>query len=484
MSEIPETPYKKIAVVGAGPSGLAAIKSLKEWGLEPVAFEKADEIGGLWKYDESQPDGGGVAYRSLRTNTSKWMGVFSDFPFPADAPPFPSRARMLQYLNDYADHFGLRPYIRFETPVEAVRPARDEGWEVTVRPAGGSSETLHFDAVIVASGFYPKPYLPELPGLGAFEGQVLHSAAYKAPEPFAGKRVVVVGSGSSGADIAADLGPVAAQVDVSARTGVWFLPKMIQGRAYDTRRSMFSQKIPPVLSNPTFENLVLESYREIGFDDTTLPLLNLPPFDIQNGKFIPATGILHEVLAGNVRMRPEIEEVCAGSVRFVDGEQVPADVLLFCTGYNLAFPFLDDSIVEVEDRYTIRLYRQVFHPTLDSLAFLAMNFAGGAAFPLMEIEARWVARVFSGDMPLPPPAERAAWIDAYFRKHAEAGTDPMSLSLPVYMRELGEVLGINPRILRHPLLAPKLVFGPLVPARYRLDGPGKSEKAVEWIAGP
>lgn len=475
-------PYGRIAIIGAGPSGLTAIKSMLEWGLEPVAFEKAREIGGLWKFDESQPDGGGVAYRSLHTNTSKWMGVFSDFPFPEDAPAFPSRARMLQYLHDYADHFNLRPCIRLETAVERVRPAPDGRWEVTVRPKGGEPESRLFDAVVVASGFYPEPHQPELPGQARFQGEVLHSMAYKGPERFAGRQVIVLGCGSSGADIAADLGPVAAQVDVSVRQGLWFLPKMIQDQAYDLRRSRFSQKIPAFLANRVFNRLLLDSYREIGFDDETLPLLNLPAFDIRTGKFIPATDILHEILAGRVRMRPEIAHVAADHVVFVDGSQAAADVLLFATGYNLALPFLDETVMEIEDRYTIRLYLQVFHPELDNLAFLAMNFAGGAAFPLMEIQARWIARVFSGDLPLPPPAERKAWIEAYFGKHEAAGTDPMSLSLPVYLNELGDVLGVNPQPWKHPTLAPRLVFGPQVPAQLRLDGPGRSERAADWIA--
>lgn len=473
---------KKIAVIGAGPSGLVAVKSLLEQGLEPVAFEKADAVGGLWRYDESQADGGGLAYRSLETNTSKWMGVFSDLPFEQDAPVFPSRAQMLAYLNRYADHFNLRPHIRLATPVCRVSRTADDRWEVVCRPAGGSEETQVFEAVVVASGFYSIPFRPELPGQDRFAGETLHSATYKGPEGFEGKRIVVVGCGSSGADLSAELGPVAAQVDVSTRTGIWFLPKLIRGQAYDTRRSRFAAKIPMRFANRFFCSLILDSYFDLGFTGETIDRLNLPEFDLLTGKFLPATEILKQVRDGAVRMKPEIAEVGPDEVRYVDGSVSKADVILFATGYGLRFPFLDGKLIKVTDRYTVGLYRQVFHPDHDTLAFLAMNFAGGAAFPLMEIEARWLARVFAGDLDLPGPEERRAWIDSYFARHEAAGTDPMSLSLLNYLEEVGELLGIRPRFLKHPQLIGRLFFGAWVPAQYRLDGPGRVDLAFEILS--
>ncbi len=476
------TTIRSVAVIGAGPSGLVAVKSLLAQGLNPIAFEKSVAIGGLWRYDEAKPDGGGLAYRSLMANTSKWMGVFSDLPFDAGIPEFPSREQMLQYLNRYADHFKLRPHICLNTEVLQVIRTEHGRWEVRFRTEGAGEEFRTFDAVVVASGFYTVPYMPELPGQETFNGEILHSAAYKGPEGFEGKRVVVIGCGSSGADLAAELGPVAEQVDVSTRSGVWFVPKMVNGRAYDTYRTRFSSKMPDAVSKSYFQRMLLDCYFSLGFSEKTIEQLNLPEFDLDRGKFIPATDILHQVRAGSVCMRTEIAEVRDSEVRYTDGTISQADVLLFCTGYGLRFSFLDDEVIRVQDRYTISLYRQVFHQEYDNLAFLAMNFAGGAAFPMMEIQARWIARVFSGGMMLSTPAERSKWIEAYFAAHQEAGTDPMSLKLLDYLGEMSGLLGIRPVIWKHPRLLGKLIFGAHVPAQYRLDGPGRSDTAAEIIA--
>ena len=170
-------PIRRVAVIGAGAAGLTALKALREEGLDPVAFEQSPEVGGVWSYDESAPGGGGPAYRSLTTNTSARMMAFSDFPLPHDLPDFPARSDVLQYLNDYADYFDLRPCIRFNTPVEKIEPTDDNRWALHLQSGSGLPQI--FDAVVVASGFYREPRWPSLPGLDAFRGRVLHSSAIK-----------------------------------------------------------------------------------------------------------------------------------------------------------------------------------------------------------------------------------------------------------------------------------------------------------------
>src|SRR5690242_18624461 len=127
----------RVAVVGAGVSGLTAARWLLAEGLTPVVFEQAATIGGLWNYREDTPDGGGLAYRSLRTNTSRQTMAFSDYPFPATLPDFPTRADVLAYLHGYAEAFGLAEHIHLRTTVDGVRPAPGGGWEVAaITPAG------------------------------------------------------------------------------------------------------------------------------------------------------------------------------------------------------------------------------------------------------------------------------------------------------------------------------------------------------------
>ena len=175
------------------------------------------KIGGLWTFDEELPDGGGPAYRSLHTNTIRPITAYSDFPLPDDLPEYPARADIERYLNAYADHFGVRKYICFGTRVEAVRLLDGGRW--AVRTTGQPEQV--FDAVLVCSGVFNVPILPRFPGIETFSGTLLHSRAYKEPQPFTGQSVVVVGVGSSGNDIAIELSQVARQVTLSARSVDW-----------------------------------------------------------------------------------------------------------------------------------------------------------------------------------------------------------------------------------------------------------------------
>ena len=138
-------------------------------------YEQAPQIGGLWNYDEALPDGGGVMYRSLRTNTSKHTMAFSDFPLPETAPDFPSHSEVLQYLRDYAAHFGLHTYIHLNTVVESVEPTAQGQWTVCTHSGERvSSET--FEAVLVCSGHECSPQLVHPHGTETFAGSFLHSS--------------------------------------------------------------------------------------------------------------------------------------------------------------------------------------------------------------------------------------------------------------------------------------------------------------------
>jgi dimethylaniline monooxygenase (N-oxide forming) len=229
---------------------------------------------------------------------------------------------------------------------------------------------------------------------------------------------------------------------------------------------------------------LLQSYSALGFAPATVATrLRLPPFDLLRGRFVPSTAILQQIQRGVVRLRPAINQIDADSVCYTDGTRAPADAIVFCTGYQLSLPFLEPDVLPIEGRHTVRLYKQVFHPVLENLACLALCGVTGAVFPVAEMQARWVARVFAGKMPLPPPAERVRWIEAYFAAHARAGTNPMRLELAKYLDDLAVGLGVYPRFLRHPALLSRLLFGPYLAAQYRLDGPGHSPRARDILTG-
>nr|XP_033817836.1 dimethylaniline monooxygenase [N-oxide-forming] 3-like isoform X3 [Geotrypetes seraphini] len=222
---------KRVAVIGAGASGLVSIKCCLDEGLEPTCFERTDDIGGLWKFKEAPEEGRASIYRSVIINTSKEMMCFSDFPIPDDYPNYMHNSKILEYFRIYAKHFNLLKYIHFKTLVRSIRKRPDFSqtgqWDV-VTEADGKQESTIFDAILVCSGHHTDPHLPlaSFPGIETFKGQYFHSRDYKNPEEFQGKRIIVIGIGNSGGDISVELSRTAQQVFLSTRHGSWILNRV------------------------------------------------------------------------------------------------------------------------------------------------------------------------------------------------------------------------------------------------------------------
>ncbi|NXE75587.1 FMO5 monooxygenase, partial [Cochlearius cochlearius] len=225
---------RRVAIIGAGASGLCALKCCLDEGLVPTCFERSGDIGGLWRFEEHPEEGRASIYRSVIINTSKEMMCFSDFPIPEDFPNYMHNSKIMEYFRMYAQHFDLLRHIRLRTSVcrVAKRPdfAATGQWEV-VTESQGKQEVAVFDAVLVCTGHHTEAYLPlsTFPGLEKFAGWYLHSRDYKSPQSFLGKRVVVVGTGNSGIDIAVELSHIAKQVFLSTRRGTWLLHRVADG---------------------------------------------------------------------------------------------------------------------------------------------------------------------------------------------------------------------------------------------------------------
>ncbi len=468
---------KHVAVIGAGLCGLAAIRCLLEAGLTPVCFERTAGVGGLWNFDENLPDGGTIGYRSLRTNTSKLVTAFSDFPIPDDYPDYPSRAQFLDYLCAYADHFNLLPHIRFSTQVESVRPAPGgQGWCVSSHSLRGDGAPVDepFDAVMVCTGFNSKPYIPHFPGAESFRGQILHSAAYKGPEAFAGRRVMVVGASSSASDVAVELSRAVPGLLLSVRHPTWITPRLINGRPADLRSSRFAARLPARLRERTIERLIRDEYQRRGLEPGKY--LPLPPFDLKRVRLTPGLELLQQLQAGAILARPDIERLDGGDVVFVDGTRDPADVIIAATGYHINLPGVDQDVAPVTGD-TMWLYRHIFPPDRPGLAFIGFCTVGAPVPPAIEMQCRWAAAVFSGRLSLPPVAAMQASVEKRRLECANGQAHPMKLKMPAYLEDLAREIGAQPRLWRHPTLLPQLLFGPIIAAHYRLDGPGRSKVA-------
>lgn len=209
---------KKICIVGAGASGLTAIKACLEQNMTPVCFEWTRHIGGLWRYREEDVHGLASVMRSTIINSSKELSAFSDFPPPKEFPNYMHNSKMIRYIEMYAKEFDMVKHIKFEHEVKEIVPAADFDetgrWNVKVRPVGSEQEIEEtFDGVMVCAGHHVFPIIPEFPGQDEFKGRIIHTHSYKKPNGYDDKRVLVVGVGNSGGDVAVELSNISSQVN-------------------------------------------------------------------------------------------------------------------------------------------------------------------------------------------------------------------------------------------------------------------------------
>ena len=469
---------RSVAVIGAGVAGLAAAKSLLEEGLHPTAFERSKNLGGLWRYDDGVAGGGGPAYRSLQTNISRHAMGYSDHPIPDSFPDFPTHRHILRYLESYADRFGLRRHVRLQHEVVDVRRQGDR-WKVRVR-CDGEERTDDFDAVMVCTGRHHTPSWPDLEGRDEFEGELLHSGSYTEPTPFAGRTVLVIGTGSSGIDLAEELAPVAGRTLLSTGRGAWIIPRTINGRPADHNVTRLGNHLPRRLREAVFRRLIEGEYRARGIDikRSGMPL---PPFDLLRARLTPGKEIARLIADGVVEVVPDVSRLRRHAVELADGRREPVDVVVAATGYRMELPFLASGLVGWQGRVP-RLYKYVFPPGQRDLAFVGVPWVIGAYPPVLELQARWAARVLTGRCALPAPEVMEARVDRAVRRAAREQVLYDRVQPIDYMDDLAREIGCHPRLWRHPRLLVRLLTGPFLPAQYRLDGPGGFEGAGAIVA--
>lgn len=389
---------KRVAVVGAGPSGIAALKALLAEGHEAVAFEQAERIGGNWVY-RPQP-GHSSVYEGTHIISSKRWSSYEDFPMPEDYPDYPSHAQVLAYFDAYVAHFGLAPHVRLCTRVERAVRLEDGGWRLDLGgEAGDSSE--RFDALLVANGHHWDPFLPDVPG--RFDGEVLHSHAFKRAEPFRDRRVLVVGAGNSACDVAVECSRVASCVGLSVRRGQHIVPKFLRGRPSDENHAGL-RWIPAPLRQRLLAlglRLVQGRYADYGLPEPEVGILEMHP--------TVNSELLYFIRHGRIHPRPGIARFDGPRVVFADGRAEAWDVVVFATGYKIRFPFLDPALVPWIDATAVPLYRKMIPATPDDLFFIGLFQPLGCIWPLADYQARIAARAIAGRWRRPP--DLAARID-------------------------------------------------------------------------
>ena len=426
----PDPALPRACVIGAGSCGIAAAKALYEARIPFDCFEAGPVVGGLWVLDN--PNGLSGAYRTLEMNTSGPRMSYSDFPLGDE--DYPPHEAVREYFDRYVDHFGFRETITFETKVEHVRRRDDGVWEVEIsgQGAAGGRETREYDAVVVANGHHWDPRWPEPPFPGEFAGVQMHSHDYRDPGIFVGKRVVVVGGGNSGMDIARDAGGVAEAAFLSLRRGVHVLRKRLGRRRTPIDQTLAPPWLPWPLKQKGFELIRRRSgdISDYGF----------PEPDHRVGHAHPTVSDeIHDCLErGEVVAKPNIEELRGDRVLFKDGSEERVDVIVYCTGYRVSFPFFDEDFISAPGN-DLRLFRRTFHPQIDGVYFLGLAQPLGALMPMAERQSTWIAELLTGRYRPPPKEEMEGDIaresEAHARRFYKSKRHTMEVDFDEWMRD-------------------------------------------------
>ena len=419
----------KTCIIGAGCSGFTMAKRLKDKGLPYDCFEMSDNIGGNWYY--KNPNGTSSCYQSLHIDTSKWRLAFEDYPVPEDWPDFPHHAQLLQYFHDYVDHFGLRETITFNTAVTNVETLPGGRWKVTL----STGEAREYDAVAVANGHHWDARMPTYPG--HFEGYQVHSHHYRDPfEPydFRGKNVMIVGAGNSAMDISSELSqrPIAKNLFISMRRGVWVLPKYMDGSPAD------KAALPPWLPSKLGRKLARAKIKKtIGMmEDYGLPKPDHEPLDGHpsvSGEFLTRVG------CGDIKPKPGIERLDGDSVVFTDGTHEQVDAIVWATGYNVTFPFLKQKELMPQEN-TFPLYKRMVKPGFETLFFLGLAQPLPTLVNFAEQQSKLVAAALTGEYAFPDAAEMDKVTEADEQLHLghfyDSPRHRMQVDFGVYVADL------------------------------------------------
>jgi hypothetical protein len=385
----PQTPLP-YALIGAGPAGLAAARNLARRGISFVGFEIHSGVGGLWDIESPKS----TMYESAHLISSKTTTAYDEFPMRDEVADFPSHRDINTYFNEYADNFDLRRHFRFETEVVAAEPD-GKNWLVTSRDRDGSEVAETFAGLIIANGILSEPSIPEFEG--EFTGELMHTSAYRNPEIFKGKRILIIGAGNSGCDIAVDAVHYADSVDMSLRSGYWFFPKYILGRPSDTLN----------------EGPTLPAWIKTRVDGRVIRLITGNParlgFPEPNGRIyethpVMNTLVLYHAGHGDIKVQKDIERFDGNEVKFKDGTSKEYDMVMLATGYRLNYPFIDPQHLNWKKNHP-DLYLNIFTPKHRNVFVLGMVEATGLGWQGRYIQADLVAEFIQASQRDPAKAD-------------------------------------------------------------------------------
>jgi cation diffusion facilitator CzcD-associated flavoprotein CzcO len=393
-----------VCVIGAGAAGLTAIKNLREAGFGVDCYERETGVGGAWNWRHDRSP----VYATTHLISSKPFTQFPDFPMPDSWPDYPHHSQVLAYLERYADHFGLREHIWFGTEVTRVVPV-DGQWDVTISGArgGGADRTQRYAAVVVANGHNWSPKMPAYEGQDEYVGQTMHASAYKDPAQLRNKRVLVIGAGNTGCDIAVDAAQQATRCWHSSRRGYWYTPKFAYGRPADQVNDLVAALRLPLwlrqrLLQRTLRRMVGD-LRHFGLPRPDHKVLETHP--------IVNSQLIYHVGHGSITPVPDVARFTRDAVELVDGRVIEPDLVIFATGYLPQFDFLAPELLNVDAAGRPRLFLHTLAPSFPTLSVVGLLQADSGIFSLMHWQAVLVASYLRLREHAPERAEN------YWRSH-------------------------------------------------------------------
>lgn len=370
----------RLLVIGAGPVGLAMADAMKQRGIAFDQVDAGDGVGGLWRH--------GV-YQGVHIVSSKKSTGYTDYPMPAHYPDFPSSSQMLRYLESFAHDRELSTSIELRRKVVRAMPLADESWQVTFE----DGEERAYKGVVVCNGHHWDKRLPHYPG--RFTGTLIHSADYKEPKQLRDKRVLVIGGGNSGCDIACEAARVGAACDWSLRSGYWFLPKTAFGRPLTDL---------PIWSLPVWlQRLLLKALVRVFIGDYRQYGLQRPNHKLFERHPAFGTDVLNYLRQGRIKPRPDIARFSGTKVHFTDGSVGEYDLIVAATGFTNSIPFLPKNLVPIENDI-VQVYGGAFPDAVKNLYIVGWaqprNGFGTIISPAAKLYAEMIAMQDEVELPI------------------------------------------------------------------------------------
>ena len=367
-------------IIGAGPAGLATAVALKK---KRIAFEIVDagnKVGGIWDIKRANTP----MYQSAHFISSKTLSGFQDYPMPKDYPDYPSHSLVQSYIEKYSAYHELEAHARFNTKVIKAVPA-NQNWKVTF---DDSTEKI-YKGVICATGITWYKNLPKIEG--TFEGEFIHSLDYTDASLFKNKKVLIIGGGNSGCDIACDAAAWAERAFISLRRGYYFLPKYIFGLPADLFKEKFqfpNKYIDTKVSELLLNKVLVGNLEHYGLQKPDHHLMESHP--IMNNR------LLHYLGHGDITAKKDVRAFDGRTVIFKDDTKEEIDLIVAATGYKRVFPFLAKELLDFrESNGEIDLYLEIFSKRFDNLLFVGGIEVSSAVFGLFSLQGEMIATYLS-----------------------------------------------------------------------------------------